>query len=111
MIPTAYPTAFILVDGEVSVRTQFDHNDARSLRLSSFSPGVVFGEMALLEGAARSATVVADRDALSLALSVEACDRLGRDHPALALRLALNLGRQLAQSQRRANGQLRALEH
>ena len=101
---------FVLIEGEVSVRTRLDH-EAGSLRLSSFSPGVVFGEMALLEGAPRSATVVADRDAICLALSVEAYERLGREHPALALRLALNLGRQLAQRLRRANGQLRALEH
>jgi SulP family sulfate permease len=99
---------FILLAGEVSVRTRLE--DGRDVRLSAFTPGVVFGEMALLEHAPRSATVLADRDAVTLGLTVEAYGRLGAEHPAIALRLALNLGRQLAGRLRRANGQIRALE-
>ena len=99
---------YILLAGQVSVRIRLE--DGRDMRLSTFTEGVVFGEMALLEGVPRSATVVTDRDAVTLVLTVEAYQRLGVEHPSIALRLALNLARQMAGRLRRANTQIRALE-
>jgi len=99
---------FILTAGEVSVNTAI--GDGRMLRLATFSAGVVFGEMALLDGAPRSASVVADADTACQVLSVERYQDLAREHPAVARRFTLNLARLLAGRLRRATAQIRALE-
>ncbi|MEM6532932.1 MAG: cyclic nucleotide-binding domain-containing protein [Myxococcota bacterium] len=51
---------FILVEGSVSVTRQ--GADGRSLNLAQLRPGAVFGEMALISNAPRSATVTAQGD-------------------------------------------------
>jgi SulP family sulfate permease len=99
---------FLLTAGEVSVSTTLE--GGRMLRLATFSAGVVFGEMALLDGAPRSASIIADADAVCLVLSVERYQELAREHPAIARRFTLNLARQLAARLRRATAQIRALE-
>jgi CRP/FNR family transcriptional regulator, cyclic AMP receptor protein len=70
----------------------------------------VFGEVCLLEPGMRSATVIA-KEALSvLTIDTATFNRLCGDHPAVALRITLNLLRPLGERLRRANELLR-LEH
>lgn len=51
--------AFIILEGELEVRRQA--LDGRELRISALKSGSVVGEMAVLDGAVRSADVVASR--------------------------------------------------
>lgn len=67
-----------------------------SKRIAAFAPGVIVGEMALLEGQPRSADAYAEGDVTVLRLSRQAFERLRREHPALAATLLLNVSRQLS---------------
>lgn len=51
--------AFVLIEGELEVRRQSP--DGREVRITALKPGAVVGEMAVLDGAPRSADVVASR--------------------------------------------------
>jgi CRP-like cAMP-binding protein len=63
----------------------------------------MFGELALLDQEARSATVEADEELVCYVITREGFDRLTRDHPAIAIKLLTNLGRELSSRLRRAN--------
>lgn len=65
-------------------------------RLVSFAPGVVFGEIGLLRGSARSADAWAETDAVLLLLTRPAYERLAAEHPRLLGKLLLNLSLQLS---------------
>ncbi|HVZ44243.1 MAG TPA: SulP family inorganic anion transporter [Ramlibacter sp.] len=75
----------------------------RETRLATFSPGTVFGELALLDQQARSATIEADGELVCLVLSHDAFEELARDHPAVAMKLLAGIGRELANRLRRAS--------
>lgn len=93
---------YIVAMGAASARMSLPGTD-RQARLITFSPGTVFGELALLDQEARSATLVADRDLVCYVLDRESFDTLTRQHPAIAIKLLTNLGRELASHLRRAN--------
>jgi CRP-like cAMP-binding protein len=71
--------------------------------LITFSPGTVFGEVALLDREARSATVEADEELVCYVLTRENFDKLTAEHPAVAIKLLTNLGREISGRLRRAN--------
>ena len=75
----------------------------RTVRVASLGPGVSFGEMALLDGQARSADVVADERVVCYGFSVEALRELGRAHPNLIATILGNMMRDLSERLRRAN--------
>ena len=100
---------FLISRGTASVRVS-GAGRGRPRRLASFSAGTVFGEVALLDQQPRSATVIADEDVVCYVLSEEAFHRLGREHPAIAIRLLTNLGRELSRRIRRANAMMSELE-
>jgi SulP family sulfate permease len=77
-------------------------------RLVSYAPGVVFGEMALLAGMARSADAIAEADALVLELQREQYNRLMTDHPTLLGKLLLNISLLLASRVRALSAELQA---
>ncbi len=93
---------YIVAMGNASARLRLP-GTARQTRLITFSPGTVFGEMALLDQEARSATVEADEDLLCYVLDRAGFDKLTRQNPAIAIKLLTNLGRELASHLRRAN--------
>jgi SulP family sulfate permease len=78
-------------------------------RLVSFTPGVVFGEMAMLSGEPRSADGVAEEDVVLLMLSRAAFERLSADAPALAAKLLRKLQLHLAARLRTVTDELQAL--
>jgi sulfate permease, SulP family len=100
---------FLISRGTASVRVD-GPGPGRPRRLASFSAGTVFGEVALLDQQPRSATVIADEDVVCYVLSEEAFHQLGREHPAIAIRLLTNLGRELSRRIRRANAMISELE-
>ncbi len=100
---------FLIVRGCASVRMHMP-GQHRSMRLVTFSPGTIFGELALLDREARSAAVEADTDLACLVLSRDGFLALSAQHPALAIKLMTNLGRELSGRLRRANRTLYQLE-
>lgn len=76
----------------------------------SFAPGVVFGEIGLLQGRPRSADAIAEDDALVLELPREQYEKLAVEHPALLGKLLLNLGLLLASRVRALTDELEAAQ-
>ena len=102
---------FVLLQGQIGIwlSAAHDKGDAtRGRRLISFAPGVVFGDMGLLAGAARSADAIAESDALVLELQREPYERLVADHPALFGKLLLNISLLLASRVRSLSDELQA---
>lgn len=81
---------------------------ATAQRLATYEPGIVFGEVAMLDGAARSATAVADRTTVAYSLSRAALERVLEEDPSSGNRLLLHIGRHLANRLRIATDSLRA---
>ena len=93
---------FVIAKGEASVRIH-PPGSTRDIRLVTFSPGTVFGEVALLDTEVRSASVQADEELVCYVLEHEAFQQLAGSHPGIAVTLLRNLGRELSNRLRRAN--------
>ena len=81
-------TLYIVLDGAVSVRR-------RGLPAFTLGLGSVFGEMALLDGGPRSATVVAEGPVTCLAVPQPRFLKVLRTEPAIALALLKELAMRL----------------
>jgi glutaminase len=95
---------YLLAMGRVSVFVE--HESGARRRLATFSPGMVFGEVALIDSAPRSATIIADSAVECIVLTVDDFHRLGADHPAIKIKLLENLSRGLCRKLRKANREL-----
>jgi len=93
---------FVIARGEASVRIR-PAGATRDIRLVTFSPGTVFGEVALLDTEVRSATVQADEVLVCYVLEQAVFQQLAVAHPGIAVTLLRNLGRELSNRLRRAN--------
>jgi SulP family sulfate permease len=99
---------FIVTRGTASA---FIHQPTgRDIRLVTFAPGTVFGELAILDAGPRSASIVADDDFVSYALSQAQFAALSSEAPAIAIKLLANLGRELSGRLRRADRMIDELE-
>ena len=88
-------TIYLLLDGQVEIRVPV--KGAPSRRLVALRSGTLFGEMAVLRGAARSADAIVSADNTEiLSLSKSELDRLQREHPDIALTLIRNISIHLA---------------
>ena len=99
----------LIAGGTASVKIRLAGRE-RYRRLATFSPGTVFGEVALLDRQPRSATVTADEDLVCYVLSAEAFDALTVDDAPIAIHLLSNLGRELSLRLRRATAMVSQLE-
>ncbi len=97
----AASTLYVLTEGSISVIGRAPA-DGPGTRFVSFSPGMTFGEVALLDGGGRTADAVADSDAVVHALGADDVAALQAAHPALAALLYRNLARHLSQRLRAA---------
>ncbi len=79
----------ILLHGRVSVERRDTHD--RPQRLTVLGPGHTFGEMSLLDGEPRSATVRAMTDVMLLVLTPESFAMLVEQQPRVAVRLVTQL--------------------
>jgi SulP family sulfate permease len=102
------PALFIVTKGSVSAFLNQSHGG--NIRLATFAPGTVFGELAILDAGPRSATVVANSDVICYVLSTEQFASLAGDAPAVAIKLLSGLGRELSRRLRRANQTIYQLE-
>ncbi|MDD4871902.1 MAG: SulP family inorganic anion transporter, partial [Kiritimatiellae bacterium] len=92
-----------------TVRIVLPLEDKQSYHLATFGRGDFFGEMAFLDGAARSADAVAFTDTDLFVLSRKRFDALADEHKKLAVNLMEGIARVLAIRLRYANTELRAL--
>jgi SulP family sulfate permease len=91
---------FLVVRGSASMRLR--QQDGGVTRLASFSAGTVLGELAVLDRAPRSATVLADEELVCLVPTEAAFQEIKARHPAIAINLIINLAREVSGRLRRA---------
>ncbi|MBK9134318.1 MAG: SLC26A/SulP transporter family protein [Betaproteobacteria bacterium] len=95
---------YVVTRGSVSaVVVVRDAAAPRTQRFASLGPGTMFGEMALLDQAGRSADAVADTDACLQVLSRESLEAMLREHPELAAKLYRNIAAHLGERLRAAS--------
>ncbi len=99
---------FLITDGSADVVITLE--GGRTKRLMTFSAGTVIGEMALLEGQPRSATVLARDRVECYRLSLDVFEALQTNRPRIAVVLLSNLARLLSGRVRTANSMIRELE-
>lgn len=99
---------YLLAHGQVSVLLP-QQNGARR-RLATFSAGMAFGEMAVLDRAPRSAMIVADSEVQCDLLSLAALEDLDATEPAIKIKLLENLALGLCSKLRKANRELALFE-
>jgi CRP-like cAMP-binding protein len=86
-------TCYVVANGHA--RALREHADGRTIALARFGPGDIFGELAMFDDESRSATVEALDDLHALAILGADMRRLMREHPDIAVKLVISLGRRL----------------
>jgi MFS superfamily sulfate permease-like transporter len=86
---------FVLTEGSMSI-VQRDAQGRAVQRFISFSPGMMFGEVAVLDGSGRSADALADTDAVVYALPITGLEELERTAPNIVIRLYRNIAAHLS---------------
>ncbi len=70
---------FLIVGGTVKVFTRTD--DGKNIALAELGPGDFFGEVSLLTGRPRTATITARTEVTAIELDRASIDRVANDHP------------------------------
>src|ERR1700691_2165786 len=96
-------TCYIVRSGRA--RAVREHSGGRTITLATFGPGDIFGELAMFEDERRSATVEAIEPTAAVAVLGPDMRRLMGDHPGIATRLVIALGRRLRESNERLSRQ------
>jgi CRP/FNR family transcriptional regulator, cyclic AMP receptor protein len=92
-------TCYIVRSGQA--RAIREHPDGRSITLAHFAPGDIFGEMAMLDGERRSATVETTEATEAIAILSTDMHRLLREHPDISVKLIAALGQRLRETNER----------
>ena len=90
---------YVLTQGSISI---VGGSNAVRQRFVSYSPGVMLGELAMLDGGRRTADAVSDSDSVVYRLSREGFDALARTDPVIGERLARNIALNLSELLRSA---------
>jgi CRP/FNR family transcriptional regulator, cyclic AMP receptor protein len=88
-----------------SFRVTREHSDGRAITLANLGPGDIFGELAMLDGEVRSASVEALDDGELLALPGADVRALLSRHPEITVKLVAALVRRLRQANERISRQ------
>jgi SulP family sulfate permease len=99
---------FLIRKGVVRIVMPFDNGQVH--HLATFARGSFFGEMAFLDGEARSADAIAFTQVHLYAISRKAFDEFAEGHKKMGLNLMEGLASVLASRLRYTNAELRALE-
>jgi CRP-like cAMP-binding protein len=78
-----------------------EHPDGRMITLAHFGPGDIFGELAMFDDELRSATVETLDEVQAIAVLGSDMRRLLRQHPDIAVKLVIALGRRLREANER----------
>jgi CRP-like cAMP-binding protein len=99
----ASDTCYVVRIGHArAIRT---HSDGRAITLAHFGPGDIFGELAMFEDERRSATVEAIDSTTVVGVLGPDMRRLMGEHPQIATRLVIALGRRLRETNERLSRQ------
>jgi SulP family sulfate permease len=98
---------FIVTKGAASAFLQSPNTN---IRLATFAPGTVFGELSILDAGPRSATVIADEDLVCFVLTHSNFTALAEQRPSVAMRILAAIGRELSGRLRTANRTIYQLE-
>jgi CRP-like cAMP-binding protein len=99
----ASDTCYVVREGHA--RAIRRHPDGRTITLATFGPGDIFGELAMFEDERRSATVEAVEPTSVVGVLGPDMRRLMSEHPAIATRLVIALGRRLRETNERLSRQ------
>ena len=86
-------TCYVVEQGHA--RALREHADGRQITLATFGPGDIFGELAMFGDERRSATVEAIDELDVVGILGGDMRRLMREHPDIAVKLSISLGRRL----------------
>ena len=92
-------TCYIVRTGQA--RAVREHPDGRTITLAHFGPGDIFGELAMFDDEKRSATVEVVDDTEVVGILGPDMRRLMREHPDIAPKLVISLGRRLREANER----------
>jgi CRP/FNR family transcriptional regulator len=95
---------FIIESGRVELTRKTLNGEVRSLGI--LGPGQIFGEMALLEQMARTATATVVEDGVIYLLYTATLESLIRHHPVIGAKLMRNMAVMLSSLLRRTNKEL-----
>jgi CRP-like cAMP-binding protein len=96
-------TCYVVSTGHA--RAIREHPDGRTISLAHFGPGDIFGELAMFDNERRSATVETLDQVEAIAILGADMRRLIREHPDLAVKLVISLGRRLRETNERLTRQ------
>jgi len=88
-----------------SFRVTREHPDGRAITLANLGPGDIFGELAMFDDESRSATVETLDEVHAIAVAGADMRRLLRQHPDIAVKLVISLGRRLRETNERLTRQ------
>ncbi len=94
----------ILIDGALSVLKE--GHDGKLKTISTLVPGETFGEVSLIDGEPRSASILVKEDASLFVLPLKRFERLQSEVPKLGMWLVMKLARQLSVRLRHTSGTL-----
>jgi CRP-like cAMP-binding protein len=83
----------VVIEGDTKVQV-----GGRTRR--KMGPGAFFGEIALLDGGARTATVIAETDVTTLSLPVWSFKSILKEHPTMALKMLEEVGKRLRSTEK-----------
>ncbi len=99
----ASDTCYVVRDGHA--RAVRSHGDGRTITLATFGAGDIFGELAMFEDERRSATVEAVGEMSVVGVLGPDMRRLMGEHPDIAMKLVIALGRRLRETNERLTRQ------
>jgi CRP/FNR family transcriptional regulator len=99
----ASDTCYVVREGRT--RAVRRHADGRTITLATFGPGDIFGELAMFEDERRSATIEAIDTTSVVGVLGPDMRRLMGEHPEIATRLVIALGRRLREMNERLSRQ------
>jgi CRP/FNR family transcriptional regulator len=99
----ASDTCYVVSHGHA--RAVREHADGRTIALAHFGPGDIFGELAMFDDERRSATVETLDEVEAVAILGQDMRRLLREHPDIAVKLVIGLGRRLRETNERLTRQ------
>ena len=100
---------FFLARGCASVTVPLSGGSQK--RLATFSPGMAFGEMAVLDRSPRSAVVTADSEVECDLLKMAAFEQLGENHSRIKIILLRNLALSISQKLRKSNREISVFDY
>jgi CRP/FNR family transcriptional regulator, cyclic AMP receptor protein len=96
-------TCYVMRSGRARILRE--HSDGRAITLTNVGPGEIFGELAMLGGEVRSATVETLDYVEAVAILADDLKRLLNDHPEISVKLLEALAKKLRQANERIAGQ------